>query len=183
LRLTIILGLLAAAVGLAACGSSGSTSSTAGELTAASKYHSALRFAQCMRSHGVPSFPDPSANGRGGLQIQQNSSGSSGSVTVDGVAVNAPAFESAMQACRSVLPNGGRPTAAQSAKLRSQALAMARCMRSHGVPNFPDPQFQNGGAEVGIRIGGTGINPRSPAFQAAQRACGSIFGGAPKPGQ
>ena len=54
----------------------------------------------------------------------------------------------------------------------------ARCMRSHGVPNFPDPQFQTGpGGGLGVRIGGPGINPRSPAFQAAQKACGGIFGG------
>ena len=58
---------------------------------------------------------------------------------------------------------------------------MSRCMRSHGVPNFPDPTFQSGpggGVGVGIKIGnGSGIDPSSPAFQAAQKECGSIFGG------
>jgi hypothetical protein len=34
-------------------------------------------------------------------------------------------------------------------------------MRSHGVPNFPDP-----GASLP-----SGVNPQSPAFQAAQQAC------------
>jgi hypothetical protein len=51
-------------------------------------------------------------------------------------------------------------------------------MRSHGVPNFPDPTFPHGGG-VGIQLNGNGIDPNSPAFQAAQKACGSIFGGAP----
>ena len=56
---------------------------------------------------------------------------------------------------------------------------MSRCMRTHGVPNFPDPQFENGPAVARLRIGGAGIDPSSPAFQAAPKACGSIFGGAP----
>ena len=39
-------------------------------------------------------------------------------------------------------------------------------MRSHGVPNFPDPQFQTGpGGGFGVRINGAGIDPNSPAFQ------------------
>jgi hypothetical protein len=74
----------------------------------------------------------------------------------------------------------GASTAAQTAQAKARALAMSRCMRSHGVPNFPDPQFQNGpGGGVGIRLGGAGIDPNSPAFQAAQKACGSILGDAP----
>ena len=57
---------------------------------------------------------------------------------------------------------------------------MARCMRSHGVPNFPDPQFATGpNGGLGVKIGGAGIDPSSPAFQAASKECGSIFGGAP----
>ncbi len=177
MRLTIILGLLTAAVGLGACGSSspntgGATSSQGSSAADASK---ALAFARCMRSHGVANFPDPTG-GRLSLQVQKTPN----STSVNGVEVNGPVFQSAMQACRSYLPNGGHPSAAQTAKAKSQALAMSRCMRSHGVPNFPDPQFQSGpGGGVGIRLGGAGINPNSPAFQAAQKACASIFGGAP----
>ena len=133
-----------------------------------------LKFAQCMRSHGVPNFPDPSG-GALNLRVQQSPNGTN----VNGVQVNGPAFQSAMNACRSYLPNGGHPTAAQAAQAKTKALAMARCMRSHGVPNFPDPTFQNGpGGGIGVRIGGAGINPNSPAFQAAAKDCGSIFGGA-----
>ena len=139
-----------------------------------------LAFANCIRGHGVPNFPDPTGNGHGGLAIRQSQrSGSGPSTEVNGVPVNGPAFKSAMQACGKYLPNGGHPSAAQTAQLKAKALAMSRCMRTHGVPNFPDPQFQagaNGG--FGIRLGGAGINPNSPAFQAAQQACGKIFGGA-----
>src|SRR5919109_739234 len=175
MRHTITLAVLATGLGLAACGSSspnaGGSTSAKGDTANASK---ALAFARCMRSHGVPNFPDPKG-AKIGLQVQQTPN----STSVNGVEVNGPAFQSAMQACRSYLPNGGHPSAAQTAKAKAQALAMSRCMRSHGVPNFPDPQFQSGpGGGFGIRLGGPGINPNSPAFQAAQKACGSLFGGA-----
>jgi hypothetical protein len=50
-------------------------------------------------------------------------------------------------------------------------------MRSHGVPNFPDPS-----AGGGIQIG-PGVNPQSPAFQAAQKQCFKLLpGGGPPSG-
>jgi hypothetical protein len=177
MRRTIFLLLLAGVLGLSACGSSrpntGGSTSAQGDPANATK---ALAFAKCMRSHGVSNFPDPT-NGELKLQVQKTPN----STSVNGVEVNGPAFGAAMQACRSYLPNGGHPSAAQTARAKAQALAMSRCMRSHGVPNFPDPQFQTGpGGGLGVRIGGPGINPNSPAFQAAQKACGGIFGGALK---
>jgi hypothetical protein len=183
MRPTIIISLLAAALGLAACGSSSPSAATAASSSASGKQASGFAFAQCVRANGVPNFPDPTSNGQGGIQIQQSQrSGSGPSTEVNGVPVNGPAFQKAMQACRHYLPNGGHPSAAQTAKVRAQALAMSRCMRSHGVPNFPDPTFQTGpggGVGVGIRIGNnSGIDPNSPAFQTAQKECGSIFGGA-----
>jgi hypothetical protein len=180
MRITISLSLLAAMIGLAACGSSDPTGTAGGSTSAqdsSANSSKALQFAQCMRSHGVSNFPDPSSSGGINLQVQKTPNGTS----VNGVEVNGPAFQSAMQACRSYLPNGGKPSAAQTAKIKAQALAMSRCMRSHGVPNFPDPTFQtgpNGGVGLGIRIGqNSGINPNSPQFQAAQKDCGSILGG------
>jgi hypothetical protein len=54
-------------------------------------------------------------------------------------------------------------------------IAFSKCMRAHGVTNFPDPTGH------GINIGGTGINPRSPAFKAAQTACFKLLpGGGPQ---
>jgi hypothetical protein len=128
-----------------------------------------------MRAHGVPDFPDPGANGSGGFAIQATQRvGSGASLTVNGVAVKAPAFQSAMSTCSKLMPGAGVPSAAQSAKLRLAALAMSKCMRAHGVTNFPDPVIGSGpGGGVGIRIGGpgSGIDPSSPAFQAAQKIC------------
>ena len=178
MRLTISPSLLVAALALAACG--GSSSPNAGGATSAqgdssANHAKALAFARCMRSHGVPNFPDPSGGGGGDFRFQVQS-GQSGT-SVNGVAVSSASFRSAMQACHSYLPNGGHPTAAQTAKAKAQALAMSRCMRSHGVPNFPDPQFRSGpGGGIGVRLSGANINPNSPSFQAAQKACGSIFG-------
>jgi hypothetical protein len=162
----------ASTAGLVACGSSGP--GTAG---AASKSASMLAFAHCMRASGVPNFPDPGGNGRGGLMIQQGErAGSGSSMTVNGVSVSAPAFQGAMQRCRSKLPNGGRPQPL-SAGQRAAMLRFSHCMRAHGLTGFPDPTFSGNGG-VGIRIGpSSGISPNSPAFQAAQRACSSTGAG------
>lgn len=165
-------------LGLAACGSSDPSTTTRASSSATGKQASGLAFARCIRSHGVPNFPDPTSNGQGGIQIQQSErSGSGPSTRVNGVSVNGPAFQSAMQACRRYLPHGGVPTAAETAKAKAQALAMSRCMRSHGVPNFPDPKFQTGpNGSIGVRLSGAGIDPNSPAFQAAMNYCGPRFG-------
>ena len=81
--------------------------------------------------------------------------------------------------------SGGGPahrSSALGAKLRS-ALAYSHCMRSHKVPDFPDP---NGQGEfqlqaVQVHNGATTVmrdlSPSSPAFHAAERVCGS-FGSA-----
>jgi hypothetical protein len=168
------LGTGAAALGaslvLVACGSS--SPGNAGSTT--NKRDAMLAFAQCVRSHGVPSFPDPGGNGHGGIQIESSRrAGSGGSLKVNGVAVSSPAFQSAMNSCRSKLPNGGQPPPL-SASQRAAMLRFSQCMRAHGLSNFPDPTFGGGG---GVRIGlagASGLDPSSPAFQAAQRACGSL---------
>jgi hypothetical protein len=58
------------------------------------------------------------------------------------------------------------PTAAQQAQNLVLLLRLAKCIRAHGVPNFPDPTSQ------GIRISpSSGIDLNSPAFLAAQKSC------------
>ncbi len=83
------------------------------------------KFAACMRKNGEPSFPDPNAQGQITVNIDPGSA----------------QFQKAQQACRKLLPNGGAPSPAQQAKARRASLAFSACMRSHGEPNFPDPQF------------------------------------------
>jgi hypothetical protein len=115
-----------------------------------------------MRQNGEPSFPDPNAQG----QISISSAA--------GIDPGSAQFQQAQQACQKDMPNKGlAPSPAQQAQMRSHALAFSACMRSHGEPNFPDPQFGTGG-RVSIKISvnaGTGLDPQSPQFQAAQTAC------------
>jgi hypothetical protein len=111
-----------------------------------------------MRSHGVPSFPDPNAQG---------------GIVVRGLDVGTPTFQTAANSCRHLLPNGGQPTPAEQAKALAQALKMSECMRAQGITAFPDPQSEPGG---GISISlhstpGSNLNPNNPQFQAAQKAC------------
>jgi len=171
-----MLMLVGAVPALAACGSSKTNSGS----PAAGTHAQAIAFAKCMRAHGVPNFPDPSATSGGGLQIQASDrAGSGSSLKVNGVPVNAPAFQSATKSCQSHMPKGRLPPGG-IASIRAKGLKFAQCMRTHGVPNFPDPQIQSGpGGGVGVRIGGpgSGLDPSSPAFQSAQKACGSLFGG------
>jgi hypothetical protein len=172
---------LAAAMLIAGCGSSKSNSSPSGSGASASAQSSGIAFAECMRSHGVPNFPDPTACSGGGVQIQASQRAGSGqTMTVNGVPVSAPAFQSASQACNSKLPHGGKGPPGGITAIRAKALKMAQCMRSHGVPNFPDPQVTSGpGGGVGVKLGGSGsgIDPNAPAFKSAQQTCGSIVGG------
>jgi hypothetical protein len=142
--------------------SGGSTSSGGGGFGLAMKSQDGREFSQCMRSHGVPNFPDP--NARGDLTIGPSS----------GINPGSAKFQAALRACQKVLPNGGQPTPQQLAKARQGALAFSACMRSHGVPDFPDPTFSSGGGGIGIGVhisAGGDLNPQSPTFQAAQQAC------------
>jgi hypothetical protein len=187
-RYPSVLALVALAPLLAACGSSNTNSSNGAGASASAgpgkavSASTGIAFARCVRSHGVPNFPDPTGGSGGGVQIQASQrAGSGGTMTVNGVPVSAPAFQSAMQKCQSYMPHGGKLPPGGIASIRAKSLKFASCMRSHGVPNFPDPQIQSGpGGGVGVRIGGPGsnINPGSPAFKTAQQDCGSLFGGA-----
>ncbi len=159
---------------------SGSSSSPESE-SSASAQQKMVAFSQCMRSHGVPEFPEPA---EGHLLI--HSSDHNGHVT--GVNPQSAQFQAATKACAKLAPKGGKPPSpAEQTKLQEKALQFAQCMRTHGVPNFPDPEFsRSGGGGVGIRIGGgkggpSRIDLSSPQFQAAQKACQSIMPG-PKGG-
>lgn len=84
------------------------------------------RHAQCMRAHGVPES-DP--------QVQPN-----GSVRVGGgydkQSLDPDVVDAAILACRPYEPVLAGP----DRDLKTQgALEYARCMRAHGVENFPDP--------------------------------------------
>ncbi|HTV12028.1 MAG TPA: hypothetical protein VME20_09210 [Acidimicrobiales bacterium] len=127
----------------------------------AKHYEQALKFAQCMRAHGIADFPDPSAGG--GIEI-------SGGGPNSDLNPNSSQFSAAQNACQKYMPFG-HPTAQQEAQAQASALAFAACMRKNGVPDFPDPQFLSGG-RIAEKIT-SGMSPNSPTFQAAQQKCGN----------
>jgi hypothetical protein len=68
---------------------------------------------------------------------------------------------------------GVAPSPAQRASAQVAGLLFSRCMRSHGVPDFPDPSGSGGG--IGLAFGGGGIDPAAPLFRVAQRTCISFL--------
>ena len=159
------LALTSCAVALAACGSSGSKpNASTGPYGPAS---SPAALSRCMRANRVSGFPDPiSVPGGGeGLPLMVTSDDS---LTAEGQTFAGPAVRSAERACKAYLPPAGGPPPKVRAQQLRQELAFARCMRAHGVPNFPDPSSSS--AQAGLPAG---INPQSPAFRSAARVCGA----------
>lgn len=164
-------GLLVAAcgsggtpTGVASLGKTASSVVAGGAVTtlpsgasAEKNFQKALEYSQCMHSHGVANFPDPSSGG--GLHI------SSGS----GIDPNSPVFRAAQKTCRRYFP-GPHLSQAQIAEQEASALKFAACMRKNGVPNFPDPQFGPNGARIAGPV--SGVDPNSPTYQAAAEKCG-----------
>jgi len=116
------------------------------------------KFAACMRSHGVPKYPDPDKNGV---------------ITISaslGFDPDSPLFQKAYGVCGKLLPPGKTLSVAQQHRLQTRLLAFAACMRTHGVPAYPDPRFTNGGVTQGFDAK-AGLDPNSPIFQRAQKTC------------
>ncbi len=157
-------GTVAAAVcvvALVACGSSHKPSPT----TRSVADSQGLEFANCMRAHGLTSFPDPSAGG-GGFELGA------------GIDPQSPAFKSARLACAKFAPEAGRGVQATKSQFLA-ALKFAKCMRVHGVPDFPDPTSSDSppgpilivGRGLFFRVS-PGFNPNTPAVRRAVAACG-----------
>jgi hypothetical protein len=127
-----------------------------------------------MRSHGVPNFPDPQPTG-GGVSLTIDSH--------NGLNPDAPQFKAASKSCETLLPNKGKADPAAVAQDRAQMLKFSACMRSHGLADFPDPTVSGG--DVQLSLGdkrNSSLNPSSPAFQAAQKACQSLMPNPPSKG-
>jgi hypothetical protein len=152
LRAAVAAAAATVALSAAACGGSagGSPQGTAPP-------SGPIAFSSCMRSHGVPRFPDPTSGGAiPKVELQQ-------------LGASSARFEAAQGACRHLLPNGGSgPSRAQLQQDRAQALSFAECVRSHGVPGFPDPG-SDGRIPDPVTVG---IDQGSPKFEAANQACG-----------
>ena len=131
-------------VALAACAQG------AGTNTPTNSVEAGRRYAQCMRDHGLPDFPDPDANGqfRGIGHEQQDT----------------PTYKAAMEACRALAPGGDHQNTGDPAYIE-QMRKFSQCMRDHGLPDFPDPDA-NG------RLRGIGHEQQdTPTYKAAMEAC------------
>jgi hypothetical protein len=150
---TAVLISLLASTAIAACGgSSGSGSS------AASARSDGLKYATCVRAHGVPDYPDPGAGKSvGSLQTKDGKVIVGGQTLSESWAVVRPALDK----CQTdINPSfGPRYSTAQLAKVQAGALAMSKCMRAHGL-NYPD-------LKVGPGPGGHGFEVGAPHFDHA----------------
>lgn len=113
------LAVSAAACGVAACSADPGNGNGTSD--------SGLAFAQCMRANGVRNFPNPSGNGV---------------VNLSGINQNSPQFQHAAGICGQ---SANADPAQQQAQGLAKGLAFSRCMREHGVTNYPDPTASNSG--------------------------------------
>jgi hypothetical protein len=157
-KLGIVIALAAGVFGFAGCGASSKPQAAVG-------VDSGVRFADCMRAHGIANFPDPGAGG--GVQIN----------AAPGMNPASPAFGAAQKACGGGPGGPGAVHMTEAEKLK--AIAFAKCMRTHGVPDFPDPIYSapSGGGPVLVLRGmffapPPGFNPMAPGIRQAAGDCG-----------
>jgi hypothetical protein len=164
---------------VAACGSSTASggAAAAGGAASSSSTNSqkALAFSHCVRARGVPNYPDPSSGG--GIAKE----------TAQQLGVSDAQLQTAMNACQHLLPNTGNVDDNPAALNQwwSQMLHFARCMHTHGVPNWPDPSpyppdpvrptFNLHAAGIGFHQGAQPGNiVNSPQIEAKVQLCDSV---------
>jgi hypothetical protein len=118
--------------GVANVGSSTSASSAASSLAS----NGPLAYSRCMRSRGVPNFPDPSGSGAVPKETAQQ------------LGVSSSRYQTAQTACAHLLPNSGGVSQADIQQMMSGMRNFAGCMRSRGVSNWPDPSTDRTGYPV-----------------------------------
>jgi hypothetical protein len=164
---TPLVAAAACALLVAACGGGGSPGvasitarTTAGAATTTQT--GAVAFSGCLRSHGVPNFPDPPSLGARATKP-----------TLQQLGVSASQLAAASGACKRLLPvsDGSTPeqTAQQQRTQIADALSFAGCMRSHGVTRFPDPSAQ-GGLSVEM-VQAQGVDVHSPEVLHVIQTC------------
>jgi hypothetical protein len=138
----------------------------------------ALKFAQCMRQHGV-NLPDPGANGA--FQINGRAAGASPAPKDEpqtggpqGIDIQSSQFQAAQQACKQYEPNGAQGANGPSQQQLDAMAKFAQCMRQHGIP-MQDPKASGGGISISASPGS--VDPGSDQFKQAQQACQHLMPG------
>jgi hypothetical protein len=158
-RARAAIALASVAILAAGCGSSGTTPSTP---TTPSQIAQAAKYTKCLRQHGLADFPDPKAITENGTPTV--------TIAFPAGSTNAPQFNAATGACNHLYPRqqgGARQIAARD--VPAHMLAFARCVRNHGVADFPDPPTPGAGTHQGPPF--AGVDWRSPTVQAAAKIC------------
>ena len=138
-----------AGAGTATTAASAGTKTTTGQ-------DRAVKFAECIRAHDVPDFPDPDTKGE----------------FMYGVSVTPAVWQRAVNACRDLQPPGAL-SARRKPEQQAAALRFARCIRTHGVKDFPDPA--NGEPLVDTtRIPSSNRPGGMTVLNAAMQRCGSL---------
>jgi hypothetical protein len=163
LALTAVISLISAGCGSNAPSETGTAAraSTGGsrKVTARDK---AVKFAECIRDHGVKDFPDP--NPKGDFEY--------------GVSVSPAVWTRAVNACKALQPPGTL-SAKRTPAQQSTALKFAQCMRDNGVPDFPDPTPDGPLIDTNRIPSAAGRGALSiPGFQAATEKCHDFAAGA-----
>jgi uncharacterized protein YceK len=123
LTLLALIGLISAGCGSNAASETGSASGGGtGGSTSATDQDKAVKFAECIRSHGVSDFPDPNTKGEFAY----------------GVSVTPAVWTKAVAACKDLQPPGAL-SSKRTSQQQSAALRFAQCVRENGVKDFPDP--------------------------------------------
>jgi hypothetical protein len=168
-----LLVLSAATAGLvllaSACGGSSTEgvaqveTTTAGSSPSSSSSDPQAAFANCMRENGAPDFPDADSQRHFNLTPQ--------------VPRQTPQLAKAYEACDN-LKRAAYALDPQLAEGRRRKLQLlldyAACMRSHGVPNYPDPTVDSDG--MGFDLANANINEGAPVFRAAHTTCAAAGG-------
>jgi hypothetical protein len=116
-----------------------------------------LKYAVCMRAHGISDFPDPVPSPLGGYGFHYHAAPGSD------LDPNSPQNRAATKACQKYVP----PSLSNltPAQMMANGAKWTDCMRAHGEPDFPEPNAQ-GLIEITM-------DPNSPQFQKAEKACQS----------
>jgi hypothetical protein len=123
----------------------------------------AVKFAECMRSHGVREFPDPDSSGT--FTIETIANGTS-------IDTNSPAFQQAITACKDFEP-AGFTGATRTPEQQAAALKFAQCIRDNGVKEFPDPANDEPMIDTN-RIPSTDTPGGMTILHAAMQKCGTF---------
>jgi len=146
-----VLAGLGLAVGLAGCGGGPSAQQPAG-VQSANPAQVARQFAQCVRDHGDPSFPDPTIDAQGNPEFP------------DGLQKPAP-DSAVMQACGSLLNQLQGQNGSNQGPDPAAMRTFARCMRDHGISDWPDPDAQ-GYFHFPPELSNFKASPRCPQIRA-----------------